>query len=84
MTQMVAWGKWVEERSKRGEYMYAYSRFISLYSRNQHNIVKQVYPIFFKGEDSEGSVLGCLLILMCQCHPVSQETVCVNNIYSNG
>ena len=34
--------KWEENPKKRG-YMYTYSRLTLLYSRNQHNIVKQLY-----------------------------------------
>ena len=36
------WPKW-EGNPKRRGYMYTYSWFTSLYSRNQHNIVKQLY-----------------------------------------
>ena len=34
--------RWEENPKKRG-YMYTYSRLTSLFSRNQHNIVKQLY-----------------------------------------
>ena len=34
--------RWEENPKKRG-YMYTYSRLTSLYSRNQHNIVKHLY-----------------------------------------
>ena len=36
------WPKWEGNLKKRG-YMYTYNRFTLLYSRNEHNIVKQLY-----------------------------------------
>ena len=35
------------EIQKKGRYLYMYSCFTLLYSRNQHNIVKQLYSNFF-------------------------------------
>ena len=41
----VGWRSWWEEGPKERGYMYTYSWFTLLYSRNQHNIVKQLSPI---------------------------------------